>query len=55
MPSPQLRVRLLDPNIMYGFGIALSANIYIPTGSKSEYTFASDADVRVEPRLILDK
>jgi len=53
-PRIGLRVRLLHPDQAYGLGIGLSANIYIPAGSKDEYNFTSDGDVRFEPRLIID-
>lgn len=51
-PRIGLRVRLLRPEWAAGFGIALAANIYIPTGNQKEFT--GDSDVRVEPRLAVD-
>ncbi len=46
------KVQVLNPDKFAGFGVALLAPIYVPIGDTS--SFASDGEVRVEPRLAVD-
>jgi len=46
------KVRLLDPEDAAGFGLALAAQIYVPTGDSD--TFNSYGSVRFAPTLALD-
>ena len=46
------KVRVLDPDIAMGFGIAIAANIYLPTGDSD--TFNSYGAARFKPTLAID-
>jgi outer membrane protein OmpA-like peptidoglycan-associated protein len=46
------KFRILDPEEMKGFGLAIIAPIHLPTGDAGSYN--SEGVVRIEPRLVLD-
>jgi outer membrane protein OmpA-like peptidoglycan-associated protein len=46
------KIRILDREKFGGFGLAVAAPLYMPTGDKGSYT--SQGVFRAEPRLILD-
>lgn len=46
------KVRVLDPEMAYGIGIAIVPTIFLPTGNGA--AFNSDGTLRFEPRLTID-